>query len=603
MKADGITTFQKNGGKYPWPVEDSILTKEQLFVGKPRVKRAGVSIDMSEAQIKEWLKCKKDPIYFLKTYGRVVHVDRGLVPLELYPYQEEMIKNYQENRYNIALTCRQAGKTTAVVGFLAWYLIFHAEKDCHVLANKEAQAMEIMKRLRRLYEELPYFLQQGAVAFNQGNILFENGSSCEGHASSSDSIRGRSASLLYLDEMAFLANDEDFVDSVFPVVSSGETSKILITSTPKGARGQFHKIWQGSQGKGENWNGFKSLLVTWRSVPGRTEDWANKTRKSLGDSRFSQEHECKFLASAGGLISSNILEKMSFASPIHSFDDGAYEILTAPDKERLYVATVDCAEGVGQDNSVITIFDVTEKPYKVVATYHSNTISPLLFPYEIERICTQYNNAWCLVENNAVGSQIIQILYYEIEYENVFLTSAKKNGLGLQIGGSGAKPGIKTTKATKSIGCSNLKTLLETESLVIESEIMIDELGTFVANKTGSYEADEGAKDDTVMTLVLFSWLVKDPFFISEFETADKKTIQDRLKAIHDAKLSDTAMATFFSSTSMQNEDEERLAYLKNRSVEQFFADNDPDPYAGLRGTDMYDPYVHDSYGRNGYWN
>jgi len=588
MKADGINTFQKSGGKHPWPVDDCILSKEQLFVGKPRVKRAGVTIDMTPDQLKEWIRCKKDPIYFLTTYGRVVHIDHGLVPLKLYPYQEEMIKNYKEHRFNIALTCRQAGKTTGVVGFLAWYLIFHAEKDCHVLANKEAQAMEIMKRLRRLYEELPYFLQQGIVAFNQGNIILENGSSCEGHASSSDSIRGRSASLLYLDEFAFLGfsdGGQDFVDSVFPVVSSGKTSKILITSTPKGARGQFYKFWQGAVAKGDDWNGYVPLSVTWKDVPGRDEDWAVKTKKQLGSSRFSQEHECKFLSSSGGLISSEVLEKLKIATPEYTFEDGAYEILYPPEKDRIYVATVDCAEGIGEDNSTIAIFDVTSKPYRVVATYHSNTVSPLVFPYEIERICSQYNEAWVLVENNAIGSQIIQILYYEIEYENVFLTSNKKNGLGTQIGGAGAKPGIKTTKSTKSVGCSNLKTLLELDILLIESEIMVDELGTFVLQTNGSYAADKGAKDDTVMNLVLFSWLTKTEFFKSEYETKEGDSIQDRMKSLREASIEDTSMTSFFSTKSLEAEEE--IESQRQESLYDFMNRDDGPAY----GSDGYGGY------------
>ena len=547
--------FKKTGGKHTWPVEDVTLTKDQVFVGATQIKRAGVILDLSEDHIKEFIKCKKDPVYFLKTYGRVVHVDKGLVPLKLYKYQEKMIRNFQNNRFSICLTCRQAGKTTAVVGFLAWYSIFHSEKDCHVLANKESQSMEIMKRLRRLIEELPYFLQSGAVAFNKGNIAFENGSGVAGHSSSSSAIRGISAALLYIDEFAFLQNDLDFWDSTYSTVSSGTTSKILITSTPKGARGVFHSIWKGAVAKGDQWNGFMPLQALWYDVPGRDENWKKKTIAAIGPSRFSQEHECEFLGSSGTLIQSPIIAAMQLLNPIHEFDGGAYQILRPVDPDRVYVATADCAEGTENDYSVTTIFDVTEKPYRIAAKYRCNKVSPLVYPYEIERICRQYNDAWVLVENNSIGAQILQILYYEIEYENVFLTSSKKNGLGTQVGGAGAKPGVRTTTTTKSLGCSNLKTLVETQMLLIEDADIIEELGRFVIQPNGPYEADEGCHDDTVSTLWLFAWLARTDWFKDVYET-DDDSIQDRLKRMRESRLDDS-MTTFFSTKSMEREEEE----------------------------------------------
>lgn len=568
-----LKVYKKDGGRFPWPIEDIQITKEQAFTGKPKIKREGVTLPMTEEHQKEWLKCRRDPVYFLKTYGRVVHIDHGLVPLKLYKYQEKMIRNFQNNRFSITLTCRQAGKTTGVVGFLAWYAIFHSEKDCHVLANKEKQAMEIMKRLRRLIEELPYFLQAGAVAFNQGNIIFENGSSVTGHASSSDSIRGLSAALLYIDEMAFLAQDEEFFESTFPTVSSGDTSKILITSTPKGARGVFYKLWKGAilPVDSPHYNEFVPLKVLWNEVPGRDENWRDKTIAKIGRTKFSQEHECEFLGSSGTLIPNSVLSGLQFKNPITELEDGNYRILYEPDPSHVYIAIADSAEGLGDDHdySVCTVVDITTNPYTVVAKYRSNEISPLMFPYVIERMCQHYNNAWALVEsNNDVGGQVSYILFYEIEYENCILTSNDKKGKGLKIGGSGAKPGVKTTSRVKNQGAINLRTLLENNLLSVEDDEIIEEMGTFI-QKGNSFEADEGTHDDCVMTLVLFSWMIKDPWFL-ELASSDPQTA---LKKIQAERVNEE-MSIFFSSASLDREDEEEAERLANRSLDDFFMDD-----------------------------
>lgn len=573
MSVYNPTVFKKSGGvKFPWPIEDVELTKEQVLTSNRRVKKADAVIAMTEEHKKEWMKCKLDPIYFLKTYGRVVHVDKGLVPLKLYKYQEKMIRNFKNNRFSITLTCRQAGKTTGVVGFLAWFSIFHSEKDCHVLANKEAQAMEIMKRLRRLYEELPYFLQAGCHSFNLGSIALDNGSSVTGHSSSSSAIRGISAALLYIDEMAFLAQDEEFFESTFPTVSSGETSKILITSTPKGARGVFYKLWKGAnETDPELHNEFVPLMVLWPDVPGRNELWKQKTINKIGKTKFAQEHECEFLGSSGTLIPNSVLKEMQFKNPLHEFDDGHLKIFYEVEPDHMYVAVSDCAEGVEADSSVCTVFDVTSLPYRTVAKYRSNLISPLLFPYEHEALCRQYNNAWLLIEsNNDVGGQVSYITYYEIEYENVITTSIDKKGQGCRVGGVSPKPGVKTSSRVKNIGCANLKTLLERGLLVTEDEEIIDEMGTFVA-KGNSYEADDGCNDDCMMTLVLFSWLVKDQWFVE----MTKDDMQGTLKGQRDSGLADDVVDFFSTAAELRREEEEAA---KPQSLYDFFNSDLPSP-------------------------
>ena len=559
QKATKPKEYRKYGGKFPWAVKDVIATSEEVFTGSPKVRAAWAEFELTEEQVLEFAKCAKDPIYFLKTYGRVLHIDHGLIPLDLYDFQEEMILNYKNNRFCLTVTCRQAGKTTAVVGFLAWFIIFHKDKECHVLANKEKGALEIMKRLRRLIEELPYFLQAGAISWNKGNIELDNGSAVTAHSSSSDSVRGVSAALLYIDEMAFLANDDDFWEATFPIISSGQESKVLTTSTPKGARGVFYKLWKGAPE-----NEFQVLTVKWDRVPNRTPEWAEKQIAKIGKSRFSQEHECAFLGSSGALVPTEVLENMSFKNPILELDEGKYEILYRPDPERKYVAISDSSEGVGSDYSVTTVFDVSSIPYKVVAKFRDNETSPLMYPYDIEKLCKVYNDCPVLIEsNNDVGGQVGYILYYTLEYENCLLTSPTRDkGLGMRIGGG--KVGIKTTAKVKNIGCANLKTLLETGNLIIEDQTTIEELGTFIAKGT-SYEADAGCNDDCVMTAVLFSWLVKQEWFTEYTET----DVQDNIaKTYADKVLGDNGITEFFSSAQMAQEEEKEPSFYEFMSGE-----------------------------------
>lgn len=502
---------QKDGGKVKWPVADIILKRSQALVDNSLVRRPGVNIDLDPAQSLEYLKCKLDPIYFIETYARILTLDHGVTAFKLYEYQKVMIRAYVQNRWSIVCTARQMGKTTTVAAFLLWTLIFHPEKQWAVLANKADQAMEIMDRFRMMYEELPYFLQQGASTFNLGTVILENKSKVFSGSSNPDTVRGKSLSGVYWDEAAFTARDEEFWASTFPVLSSGKTTKIILTSTPKGARGVFYKTWKGAQPDSPVWNEFTPIAVPWHHHPDRDEAWKESTIAKTSPSQFSQEHDLAFLGSSGTLIPISVIESLQFSNPLNN--DQFLKIYDYPQEGHKYVAIADCAEGVGQDYSVCTMIDVTQLPYKVVAKYRNNEISPLLFPYTIMSMCNSYFDCPLLIEsNNDVGGQVSYITYYELEYPEVILTSTDDKGLGVKVGGAKSKPGVKTTKKVKMIGCANLKTLLENNMLVIEDSDMIEELGTFIA-KGNSYEADENCHDDTVMTLVLFSWLIKQPWF------------------------------------------------------------------------------------------
>lgn len=499
----------KDGGGHPFPVADDLFAIKDCYLGNPLVKRAHVKQDLKPEQLIELVKCRNDPIYFAENYCRIISIDEGIVPFKLYKFQKRMIKQYYENRFALTVTARQMGKTTSVGTFILWFALFHTDKECAILANKGAQAQEVVSRIRMMYEYLPFFLQVGAVTYNKGSIEFDNRSKIISAATSASSIRGHSVALLYIDEAAFIENDLEFYTSTYPVVTSGKESRVIMTSTPKGKRGMFYKLY--SDGKEGN-NEYQVLTVKWDHHPNRDEAWKVSTVRNTSAQQFSQEFECSFLGSSGTLIDSDTLQTMIFLNPIN--EDEHMFIYEEYNKDRRYVLVADPGEGVGQDFSVATVFDVTAIPYKVVAKYRNNYISPMMFPHTIMSIAMNYGACPVLVEaNNACGGQVAYGLYYDLEYENVVLTTQDVKGQGATA--SPAKrsiPGVKTTTKVKSIGCSNLKAILENGTLEVPDFHAIEELGTFI-QKGKSFEADDDCHDDVVMTLVLFSWFVKQDFF------------------------------------------------------------------------------------------
>lgn len=509
--------------KCDFPVEDYHLYIDETYLNNPHVKRAYIKKQFSPEQAKEIVKCMMDPIYFSKCYVKIRTTDGDLVNFVPYEYQEAMIRSMMLNRFLAALLARQAGKTTVVSSFILWFALFNDNKDIAILANKGDQAQEIISRIQLSYENLPFFLQQGVRVWNKRSIVFENGSRIFSASTSSSSIRGRACALVYIDEAAHIENDFEFYESTYPVISAGKQSRVIMTTTPKGARGMFYKIFTEAM---EGLNTFVPFKAIWSDVPGRDDKWEKETRENTSDSQFEQEFNVKFLGSSGTLIPNKILEQLVFRNPIKETD--TMKIYEKPDENKIYFAVVDCAEGLELDYSVITVFDVTQIPYKIVAKYRSNTISPLLLPYTIVSVCEEYNKCPVLVEsNNDVGGQVTYILYYELEYENVILTATDTKGRGAKASGRKAKPGVKTTKKIKNTGCSNLKTMIENEKLDIVDDDTILELGTFI-RKEESYEADSGCTDDCVMTLVLFAWFCKQEFF-------DEYTSSDFQKSIFDS--------------------------------------------------------------------
>lgn len=506
----------------------------ETYLANPNLKKAYVPIEWTQEQVEEVIKCSKDINYFIKTYVKIINLDKGLINFEMYPFQEEMAKMIDDNRFTVIKTCRQAGKTTTSAAVVLWHALFNESYTVAILANKLSTAREILARVQRAFEYLPKWLQQGVVVWNKTNIELENGSQIIAASTASSAIRGYSINFLYLDEFAFVPRNiqDEFFTSVYPTIISGTNTKVVITSTPNGFD-LFYKIWINSV---EDRNEYANFSVNWYDVPGRDDDWKEKTIANTSEDQFRQEFEAEFLGSANTLISPNILRSIAFVNPLATYYEGSLSVYKEPVENDSYFCVVDTSRGSGIDASAFVIINVSTVPYEVVACYQNNIIDPLLYPDVIYNVAKSYNEAYTLVEINDNGQQIADILHHDLEYENIIFTAVKGRA-GQVIGGgfsSQVQRGVRTTKQVKRIGCSNAKTMIEKFKIILNDFNLINELSTFIQKGT-SYEADTGSHDDLMMCIVLFAWATNQNFFKDLTDTDfRKKLLEDREKMIND---------------------------------------------------------------------
>lgn len=482
----------------------------KTYLGNANLKGANVKLEWTAEQIAEYLKCADDPIYFAEKYIKIVHVDRGLIPMSLYEYQREVIEKFQKTRKLVLGQSRQSGKTTVAVAIILHYILFNEYKTVALLANKADTAREIMNRIQIAYESLPSWIQSGVEEWNKGSMTLENGCKVIAAATSSSAIRGKSISLLYCDEVAFIENWEEFSASILPTISSGETTQMLFSSTPNGLN-HFYKIFSNAK---DGTNGWGWVEVPWQRVPGRDQAWKDETLQGLNNDlqKFAQEFEMEFQGSSGTLIDGSTLKALKHTDPLH--ESRGLSVFQMPEKDRTYVCIVDVSRGKGLDYSAFHIFDVSKMPYQQVAVYRNNLISPVDYADIIFRTTKSYNEAYILVEINDIGGQVSDTLHFDFEVETLLFTeSAGRAGKRISAGfRSNVDKGIRTTKQVKSVGCSILKLLLEQQQLKIFDFETIKELSTF-SRRGSSYEAESGCHDDLVMGLVLFAWLSTQAFF------------------------------------------------------------------------------------------
>ena len=487
------------------------MKSEEVYLGNPNLKKANVELEFTPEQITEFMKCRDNPLYFAKTYVKIVSLDEGLIPFKMWDFQEELIENFHNHRFNIAKLPRQTGKSTTCVSYLMHYAIFNDNVKIAILANKAETSRELLSRLQLSYENLPKWMQHGILSWNKGSLELENGSKIIAASTSSSAVRGNSFNIIFLDEFAFIPNNiaEQFFSSVYPTISSGKTTKVIIISTPNGMN-MFYKLWHDAERKK---NSYVPLEVHWSQVPGRDETWKSETIANTSLRQFTQEFECEFLGSVDTLINPAKLRNLVFEDPIRS--NVGLDIFEDPLEDHQYILTVDTSRGTSQDYSAFIVVDITTIPYNIVGKYKNNDIKPILLPNIIHDVARNYNQAYVLIEINDIGAQVADILQYDLEYDNLLMCSMR--GRAGQLVGSGfsgkkASLGVRMTSTVKKLGCSNLKALIEEDKLIIKDYDIISELTTFI-QKGNSFEAEEGCNDDLAMSLVIFSWLCMQPYF------------------------------------------------------------------------------------------
>jgi len=491
------------------------------YLGNIQVKADGVVENWTDEKLEEYAKCMRDPIYFAKNYVKIISLDEGLVPFELYPYQEKMFKHFKKNRFSIVLSCRQSGKSISSVVFLLWSAIFQPDQTIAILAQKGSVAQEMLGRITLALENLPFFLQPGCKALNKTFLEFSNNSRIISASTSSNSIRGFTVNLLFLDEFAFVERSSLFYTSTYPVITSGKKSKVIITSTANGVGNTFHKLWSEANEKA---NDFKPLRVDWWDVPGRDEEWKKQTIRNTSRLQFEQEFGNEFHTTGDTLINGETLMKMRSKQPIEILEGSSLLVYEEPKRNHQYVVCVDVAKGRGQDYSTFNVIDISARPFRQVAVYRNNTISPLLFPDIIYKYSKLYNMAYVIIENNDEGMIVCNGLNYDLEYENIHVSSSTKS----------ESLGVFMNKSVKRLGCSGIKDLLEEQKLELVDEQTIIEFATFVA-KQNTYKASEGNHDDIVMNYVLFGWFSGTTFF-KEMTQIDVRQMmyEKRIKQIED---------------------------------------------------------------------
>ena len=502
--------------------------QDQVYLGNPLLKKANVAQEFTKEQIIEFVACREDPVYFAKNYVKIVSLDEGLVQFSPYDFQEKLINNFHENRFNICKMPRQTGKSTTSVAYLLHYAIFNDNVNIGILANKAATARDLLGRLQTAYENLPKWMQQGVLSWNKGSLELENGSKILAASTSASAVRGMSFNILFLDEFAFVPNHiaESFFASVYPTITSGQSTKVIMVSTPHGMN-HFYRYWHDAErGKNE----YVPTDVHWSEVPGRNEEWKLQTIANTSEQQFKIEFECEFLGSVDTLIAPSKLRALTYENPIQR--NAGLDIHETSIKDHEYVITVDVARGVSEDYSAFVVFDITSFPHKVVAKYRNNEIKPMLFPNIIYEVAKNYNGAFILCEVNDVGDQVAALLHYDLEYDNVLMCSMRGRAgqiVGQGFSGKKTQMGVKMSKTVKKVGSLNLKTLIEADKVLFQDYEIISELTTFIS-KSNSFEAEEGCNDDLAMCLVIYAWLVCQDYFKEMTDTDIRKKLYEDQK-------------------------------------------------------------------------
>lgn len=499
------------------------LPKIETYKNFPTLRAPGQEIPLTPEQVDEYVKCSIDPMYFLTHYYTITSLDQGEVIFNPYPYQRDFLNTIVENRFIAILAARQLGKSVVVAGYYLWDILFNSNHLLGYYSRTADDSKKILARIKLAYERVPLWLQKGVVEWQKGSIQLENKSKIEAGATTANSGRGGSYNVVCLDEFAFIPRNiqEDFMASAFPTINSGNTTKVIMITTPNGHE-LFHKIYTDAQ---LGINNFKTYKVIWSAHPNRDDKWKKETIDAIGYKKFKVEHECEFEGSANTAVSVEVISGLHYNEPISTISlsgenpECVFNIYENPVESATYWAQVDPGEGIGGDFTTIQILRIIPGDiikYKQVAVWKANNYNAEDATKEIYRLATRYNNAFVCVETNGLGTSISDKLWDKYEYENLVFTrkNNKFSNYEILIGSymPGAHKGIHTTNSTKLQGVSKLETNLERNIIELVDKNTIDELNHFVKDGS-SYKAEIGYHDDLVMPLVLFSWLTENPNF------------------------------------------------------------------------------------------
>ena len=481
------------------------------YLGNPNLKKANVQREWTKEELLEYSRCMEDPLYFIQNYVKIISLDEGLVPFKLYDFQKEMVGTFHNNRFTICKLPRQSGKSTTMISYLLHYSLFNPSVNIAILANKAATARDLLGRLQLAYEHLPKWLQQGVMSWNKGSLELENGSKILASSTSASAVRGGSYNIIFLDEFAYVPSNvaEQFFSSVYPTISSGKSTKVMIVSTPHGMN-MFYKLWTDAE---EQRNSYIPIEVHWSEVPGRDEKWKKETIANTSEQQFQTEFECEFLGSIDTLISPHKLRTLAYKTPVQS--NAGLDVYEQPQKDHTYFICADVSRGTKNDYSAYIVFDVTKVPYRIVAKFRDNEVKPMMFPQKIYHVAKAYNLAFVLIEVNDIGEQVANAMQFDMEYDNLVMASMRGRAgqiMGGGFSGGKAQLGVRTTKAVKKIGCSNLKQLVEDNKVIVEDFDCINELSTFIV-KGSSFEADDGCNDDLVACMFIFAGATDQTYF------------------------------------------------------------------------------------------
>jgi Terminase large subunit, T4likevirus-type, N-terminal len=480
------------------------IDEAQYYRGDKNVPKENAQFAFTPKMVKEIKKCSENIVHFAEEHFYIVNLDRGKEKIQLYKAQKKALKSLAENRFVSILASRQCGKTTITTVYALWNTCFFSDQRVIIVANKEGTAINIFKRIRMAYEMLPNYLKPGVKEYGKTGLTFDNGSSIGISTTTSTAARGDSASILCIDEAAFIEPHfmEDFWKSVIPIVSSGKKTKIFMVSTPNGTGNKFYEVYSGAE-KGTN--GWKAERIDWWEVPGRGEKWRKQMVAALGsEEAFQQEFGNTFLDSGNSAIGATVIERFKEQKKpvIWDCDGGAYKVFDLPNPNKLYVVGVDVGEGIGRASSVAQILDVTDlQDIKQVAVYGSNTVEPYHFANKLYNMASSWGNPPLLIERNNCGAQVIDALYQNLQYEKIVSYSKLAN--------TGAYAttrhlGVYSHNNLRFAAVANMRYWLNFLQVVSLNDIdTIKELETFIRYPNGTYrKQSDKFFDDRVMSLV-----------------------------------------------------------------------------------------------------